>query len=146
MNIQLCVANAADFGFAQALYFETMRSMIEPLFGWDQTHQEQSFAKWFKLDEARIITAEGRDVGWAQWRVDECAIFLGSLYIAPEIQGQGIGTHVLRTLLAEGRQSSKEVTLAVMKVNPAVHLYERLGFWITHQDEYKLYMQADSRT
>src|SRR5580698_4063350 len=117
MNIQLRAANPADFGFAQALYFETMRSMIEPLFQWDQAHQEQSFATWFKLDEARVIVADGKDVGWTQWRADEGAIFLGSLYIEPSMQGQGIGTHILRTLIAEGRQTSKEVTLAVMKVN-----------------------------
>jgi ribosomal protein S18 acetylase RimI-like enzyme len=30
-----------------------------------------------------------------------------------------------------------------MKVNPALALYERLGFRITHEDEYKVYMRAD---
>jgi ribosomal protein S18 acetylase RimI-like enzyme len=29
-----------------------------------------------------------------------------------------------------------------MKINPAVGLYERLGFRITSEDEYKLYMRA----
>jgi ribosomal protein S18 acetylase RimI-like enzyme len=31
-----------------------------------------------------------------------------------------------------------------MKINPAVALYERLGFRVTHEDEHKLYMRADS--
>jgi ribosomal protein S18 acetylase RimI-like enzyme len=34
------------------------------------------------------------------------------------------------------------VTLAVMKINPALKLYERLGFRITHEDDCKLYMKA----
>jgi ribosomal protein S18 acetylase RimI-like enzyme len=29
-----------------------------------------------------------------------------------------------------------------MKRNPAIALYKRLGFQITHEDEYKLYMKA----
>ena len=29
-----------------------------------------------------------------------------------------------------------------MKSNPALALYERLGFRLTHEDEYKLYMRA----
>jgi len=33
--------------------------------------------------------------------------------------------------------------MAVMKINPAIRLYERLGFRITHADEYKFYMRAD---
>ena len=59
------------------------------------------------------------------------------------MQRKGIGTGVIEALLQQGRQKSKPVTLAVMKINPARALYERLGFRITHQDEYKLYMQAD---
>jgi ribosomal protein S18 acetylase RimI-like enzyme len=59
------------------------------------------------------------------------------------MQGQGIGTHVLRPLPASAKHQSKVLTLAVMKINPAIRLYERLGFRITHEDEYKLYMRAD---
>jgi ribosomal protein S18 acetylase RimI-like enzyme len=60
------------------------------------------------------------------------------------MQRKGIGTCVIKTILASGRQRSQPVTLAVMKINPAVALYERLGFRITHEDEHKLYMRAES--
>jgi hypothetical protein len=68
MDIQLRKARPADVDFARALYFETMRGMIEPLFGWDQRRQEESFAGWFDLRQASIIMAVGRDVGWMQTR------------------------------------------------------------------------------
>src|SRR5215813_5147776 len=83
------------------------------------------------------------DAGWIQYRVDRDEIFLGSIYVLPAMQRHGIGTHVLRSLLALAEQQSKELTLAVMKSNPAVRLYERIGFRITHEDEYKLYMRAN---
>jgi len=121
-----------------------MRVAIERLFGWDQAHQEASFAGWFNPDEVNIIVASGVDVGWIQQREDGGAIFLGSIYVTPQMQGKGIGTRVIQRLLDLGRQRSQPVTLAVMKINPAIALYKRLGFQITHEDEYKLYMKADS--
>jgi GNAT superfamily N-acetyltransferase len=142
MEIHVREALPADVDFARSLYFEAMRAMIEPIFGWDQRLQEESFAGWFDLQEAGIIVADGRDVGWMQTRVNAREVFLGSLYVVPEMQRLGIGTYILRKLIDECSRSSKVLTLAVMKVNPAIHLYERLGFCLTHEDQYKFYMRA----
>jgi len=141
MEIHVREARSADVDFARSLYFETMRVMIESAFGWDQHRQEESFAEWFDLLETGIIVADGRDVGWMQTRTDNHEVFLGSLYVKPEMQRLGIGTHVVRKLIAQCRRSSSSLTLAVMKINPAIHLYERLGFHVTHEDQYKFYMR-----
>jgi hypothetical protein len=53
-----------------ALYFETMRWIIERLFVWDQPREEENFVGVFKLDEVQIITAGARDIGWIQERLD----------------------------------------------------------------------------
>jgi GNAT superfamily N-acetyltransferase len=143
MNVGFRAAQPEDFAFARSLYFETMRWMIERLFGWDQGHQEESFAGFFKLDEVRIITVGARDVGWIQERPEAESIYLGGLYVTPAMQRQGIGGQVLETLLAQARSQSKSVTLSVVKINPALHFYERHGFRITHEDEHKFYMRAD---
>ena len=140
MNAGYRLAGPEDFAFARDLYFQTMRWMIERLFGWDQAHQEKSFAGFFKLEEVRIITAAGTDAGWMQVRTDDAALYLASLYVMPSMQGRGIGTQVLLDLLARAREQSKSVTLAVVKINPAVHFYQRHGFVVTHQDQYKFYM------
>ena len=142
MDVRLRDFRTQDFPFARRLYFETMRWAIEQTFGWDEARQEESFAGWFKPDEVSVITADGADVGWIQQRPDRDAIFLGSIYVIPAMQRRGIGTHVIRTLIGLAKERSQAVTLAVMKINPAVGLYERLGFRITGEDEYKLYMRA----
>ena len=145
MDVRLRAFRTQDFTFARGLYFETMRWAIEHHFGWDEAQQEESFAGWFKPDEVSIITADGADVGWIQQRPDRDAIFLGSIYLKPTMQRKGIGTHVIRTLMGLARKRSQAVTLAVMKINPAIGFYERLGFRITSEDEYKLYMRAGDR-
>ena len=64
MNIAFRSACDDDVAFARNLYFETMREIIERLFGWDQIREEMNFAQFFRLDEVRIITADGQEVGW----------------------------------------------------------------------------------
>lgn len=143
MNVRLRPYQAKDFDFARQLYFQTMRWAIERLFGWDQAQQEASFEAWFNPHEVSIIVADEVDVGWIQQRLDHDAIFLGSIYITPSMQRKGIGTRVIHIILDLASQQSRPVTLAVMKINPVLAFYERLGFRITHQDEHKFYMRSD---
>ena len=143
MHIQLREACESDFGFARTVYFETMRSIIERLFGWDEVRENKNFNQFFKLDEVRIITADEQDVGWIQEQVDDTTINLGSFYVMPMMQRRGIGTQVLQMLLARARNQSKAITLAVVKINPALRFYEKHGFRITHEDKHKFYLRAD---
>jgi GNAT superfamily N-acetyltransferase len=143
VRIALRTACSEDFVFARNLYFETMRVMIERLFGWDQTREERNFAGFFKVEEVRIITADDQDVGWIQEQVENRTINLGSFFVMPAMQGRGIGTKVLDILLARAADQSKAMTLAVVKINPARYFYEKRGFRITHEDQHKFYMRAD---
>ena len=145
VNIKLRAACDADFAFARGVYFETMRWIIERLFGWDQSREEKNFAQFFKLDEVRIISVDGRDVGWIQEQIADTTLNLGSFYVTPVMQRRGVGTHVLQLLLADARNRVKAITLGVAKINPAVHFYQKHGFRITHEDEHKFYMRADLR-
>lgn len=143
MKIALRTACSEDFIFARNLYFETMRGIIERLFGWDQTREERNFAGFFKVEEASIIIADGQEVGWIQEQVEDRTINLGSFYVMPAMQKRGIGTKVLDILLTHAAAQSKAMTLAVVKINPVRHFYEKRGFRITHEDQHKFYMRAD---
>jgi ribosomal protein S18 acetylase RimI-like enzyme len=48
--------------------------------------------------------------------------------LLPEHCGAGIGTGILRDLLAEAAAAGKPVRIHVERQNPAWRLYERLGF------------------
>jgi predicted acetyltransferase/GNAT superfamily N-acetyltransferase len=142
--IALRSARRDDFAFCQRVTHETMRSIIERLFGWDEKGQAEKFASQWRLDETRIITYAGDDVGWLQTRQVEDAIFLASLYLDAPFHGRGIGTQVMQIIISEARRHGKAVTLDVVKINPARRLYERLGFRTTGEDEYKFYMRREA--
>ena len=46
----------------------------------------------------------------------------------PEWRGTGVGTELVRSVLARGQAAGKPVTIHVEAFNPALRLYQRLGF------------------
>jgi ribosomal protein S18 acetylase RimI-like enzyme len=48
--------------------------------------------------------------------------------LLPEHRNAGIGTALLRDLMAEAAATGKPLTIHVERFNPALRLYERLGF------------------
>jgi GNAT superfamily N-acetyltransferase len=85
----------------------------------------------------------GEDIGWLQTKTTDSTLFLGQLYLSGHMQRQGIGTRVLQMLIEEARRAGKPVTLGVVKINPARHLYERMGFQCTYEDRHKVYMRLE---
>ncbi len=51
-----------------------------------------------------------------------------SIALLPECRGQGIGTELMSRLIAYARGHNPGVSLSVVATNPALRLYERLGF------------------
>jgi GNAT superfamily N-acetyltransferase len=58
----------------------------------------------------------------------EKEIRLIDIALLPEHRNGGLGSAILGEILAEGKAAGKPVTIHVEKFNPALRLYERLGF------------------
>lgn len=104
----------------------------------EQTHLDRIRYEWAN---AQIIVWQGAKAGLLKCVQGNEVIEVVQLQIAPEFQGKGIGKAVLGTVLAQAHQQSKKVVLSVLKQNPALRLYERLGFEVTHQDDTSYYLQ-----
>lgn len=55
-------------------------------------------------------------------------IRLMDIALLPEFRNRGVGSRLLHELLAEARASGRAVSIHVERNNPALRLYERLGF------------------
>jgi ribosomal protein S18 acetylase RimI-like enzyme len=135
-------AEPTDFDFCQRIYFASMSPIIGTL-RLDMARQHESFAQQWHAAEVRIITVASKDVGWLQTAPATDAIFVAQLCLEERFQRQGIGSRVMRTVIEEAAREGKAVTLGVVKINPARRLYERLGFSVTHEDQYKYYMRRE---
>ena len=127
-RIDLQQATAEHYDFALHLYILTMRPYLQELGVWDEQQQRTSFATQWKREEVRIISVDGKDVGWLQVAELPTEIRLQKFYVSPQYQRSGIGSEVLSNLLAAWRSTGKRIVLRVLKNNPARRLYERLGF------------------
>lgn len=135
-------ARPEDFDYCARLYFEGMARIISDL-DLNIDIQVANLRQHWNIAQVRIITSDGSDVGWLQSFETDDALFLGQLFVDRAWRGRGIGTGVVTALIAEAAKGGRAVTLGVVKTNPALRLYRRLGFRTTHQDERKFYMRRD---
>jgi len=143
-RIALRPARPGDFDYCARLYFEGMENIIEEL-NLNMGAQVAGFRQRWDMTQVRIITLDGTDIGWLQSFVRDDALFLGQLFVDRALRRQGIGTEVVKDSIEEAARAGQAITLGVVKTNPALRLYERLGFRTTHEDERKFYMRHDPR-
>jgi GNAT superfamily N-acetyltransferase len=137
-------ARPEDLDYCARLYFEGMGGIIKELNLNMDTHAA-GFRKSWDVTQVRIITLGGTDIGWLQSFVKDDALFLGQLFVDGALRRQGIGSEVIKGLIEEAARAGQALTLGVVKINPALRLYERLGFRTTHEDGRKFYMRHDWR-
>jgi ribosomal protein S18 acetylase RimI-like enzyme len=140
MKPALRAATVADLAFTRRLYLANMQAVTGGLQAWDEGLQWQRFDARFLASEVSIVCLDGQDVGWMQIEENAGEMFLKQFYIEQPFQRRGIGTGLLRDLLARAARARKRVTLSVVATNPARALYERLGFQVMGRDQYKLHM------
>jgi GNAT superfamily N-acetyltransferase len=141
--ISLRPARPKDLAFCRRISHDTMRWIIEGLWGFDETQQIERFDRQWNAAETRIVEVGGEDAGWLQTAPAERAMFLKQIYLDARFQRRRIGTRLVQAIIEEAQRQGCAVILGVVKINPALRLYERLGFRITHEDEFKFYMRRE---
>jgi ribosomal protein S18 acetylase RimI-like enzyme len=86
----------------------------------------------------RLLTGKNRGYGYIDDRTPEL-----SIAISPEHRGKGVGTRLLNALLERARDRHAAVSLSVSDENPAIRLYQRLGFEIFGQEGSSLIMKKE---
>ena len=101
MDVILRPATESDYGFLWWLHAATMRDYVEAIWGWDEAFQRQYFRDRFDPARIEIVERAGEAIGYLSVERHEDAIFLGVIEIAPDHQGRGIGTGLIRDLQDE---------------------------------------------
>jgi ribosomal protein S18 acetylase RimI-like enzyme len=129
-------------GDDEALLFEiysSTRATEMALVSWDTaakeaflrsqfTAQQTHYRKFFPEATHDLILVKGHPAGrlYVNRRKDEIHIL--DIALLPEFRNLGIGTTILQDLMAEADSTNRSVLLHVEIFNPAMKLYERLGF------------------
>ncbi|MBN1356669.1 GNAT family N-acetyltransferase [bacterium] len=128
MKVVFRSAGKKDLDFLWNLKKQAMKTVVEKIYGWDDIFQYNLFIRGFRPAVIRIVQHDGRDIGMVEMMERPFDLFLSRIEILPEFQNRGIGTIVLNSLKAKSEITGKPLRLHVFKVNPAIRLYEKLGF------------------
>ncbi|MFJ8883035.1 GNAT family N-acetyltransferase [Streptomyces sp. NPDC102402] len=122
-----------------------MRPDLERLGRYDEHRVRQRLRDGYEAGRTTVIETGGVFAGCFVLRPHESdGWWLESFYLAPELQGRGIGTSVLAALLARTDGTGATVRLQVLQGSPARRLYERHGFTVEREDPVDVYMVRPS--
>lgn len=143
--LQTVPAGPADQEFLFQVYAGTRKAEVSA-WGWNEAQQEaflrmqfharnQSYEWQYPDADHRIILHNGRPAGRLLVNRTEQEIRLVDIGLLPEHRGAGLGSALIQELQAEAAEAARPLRLRVDKSNPALRLYERLGFVITGENE-----------
>ncbi|WP_076469737.1 GNAT family N-acetyltransferase [Micromonospora avicenniae] len=133
-------ASAADVEAAAELRAVVLREDLERLGRYDERRVRQRLRDGFAPAHTRVIEVAGEFAGCVALRPAEDGHWLEHFYLAPHLQGSGIGTAVLRGLLERCDREGATVRLNVLQGSPARRLYERHGFTLEAEDPVDVFM------
>jgi ribosomal protein S18 acetylase RimI-like enzyme len=92
------------------------------------TAQDTDYRRNYPAAQFQIIVQAGTSIGRLYVDRRESEIHVLDITLLPAHRGKGIGSGLLRDLQDEARAAGKSLGIHVEKFNPALRLYERLGF------------------
>lgn len=151
MTISLRPYGDDDREFLFKLYSSTRIHEIAS-FGWPPSQQEAFLRmqftaqqRWYSMSytqaEHHIIEQESVPIGRIMAYRQPPAAVLVDIALLPEHRGKGIGGELIRQLIEKCNQEKLPLRLQVHRGNPALRLYERLGFTRTSEDQMYIHME-----
>jgi ribosomal protein S18 acetylase RimI-like enzyme len=140
-----------DEEFLYRVYAGTRAEELAPV-PWDEA-QKHAFlrsqfdaqSRWYREHYARatyeIVLVDGEPAGRLYLHRGDTEIRIVDIALLPEHRGNGVGTSLLSDLLAEADTAGKRVTIHVERFNPALRLYERLGFSVAEDKGAYLFLE-----
>ena len=154
MNVALRPVEPGDVAFLYRVYASTREEELAKT-GWDETQkaaflrmqfdaQSSYYEEHYRGAEFSVILSDlpaGR-LYVARWKEE---IRIVDIALLPEYRRMGIGTLLLRDLISESEESGKPLSIHVERFNPALRLYERLGFRAVEDKGVYLLMERPPR-
>ena len=115
--------------------------VISSLGAWDDERVREESVEFGQSPNAEVIEIGGTPVGILLVRPETAHLYVRLLCLLASAQRTGIGSFVMRRVLATAASRSLPVRLRVVASNPAKAFYEKLGFRITEATPQFAYMQ-----
>jgi ribosomal protein S18 acetylase RimI-like enzyme len=116
--------------------------VLEPIMRQQFHAQTVSYLARFPRARGDIIELGGEPIGRIMVDRGEKMLHMVDQAITPELRNRGIGTAVMRALMAEARRTNRAIRLGVAAANAqALRLFWRLGFAPIETKEHYLWLE-----
>ncbi len=140
-DILLRQATKEDRQFVDDLTRDVMQDYVDKTWS-DMPHRRQYFKdNAFKCEFTRIICENKKPIGRITLIEKSSEIIVDGIHLLPLAQGRGIGGKLLKQTIFEAEKMQKTLSLVVLKSNPALLLYQRLGFVVLSETSERVMMQ-----
>lgn len=139
-NISRRAATEADVPFLLELRRVTM-SEHQLASGVVPSEQERLRRVLARFECAEVVLDSGKPVGLLKVARDGTGWELVQIQLSPAVQRAGVGSQLIRGVIAEARAAGASLRLSVLKANPARALYERLGFAVFREQDHAFEMR-----
>ncbi len=141
-DIKLRQSTERDRDFVNNLTERTMRAYVETT--WNRPEDWAHYFSINQFDQAktRIIQCDGEDIGRMTVSCRHDRLVLEAIHIDEAFQGKGIGGYLIRQLIDEANARRLPLELILLKTNPALRLYARIGFRVYREDDHRYYMRV----
>lgn len=136
--IHLRPINDADLPFLYSVYASTRDEEVKRT-GWTEGQQEaflrmqfdaqhEHYQKHYADARFDVVMQGDEPIGRLYVNRLDDDIRIVDIALLPQSRGQGIGSDLLNQIFQEAEESGRTVSIHVERFNPAMGLYERLGF------------------
>jgi ribosomal protein S18 acetylase RimI-like enzyme len=129
----------ADFDELVALRIAAMRDSLEHVGRFDPERARERLRNSFYPEHTAFIVLSEERIGFYTFRPADDGFHLDHLYVHPDSQSRGIGSHVIRHLLSRSDALRMPVHLGALRESPSNRFYQRHGFIRTAEDDWDIY-------
>jgi GNAT superfamily N-acetyltransferase len=128
-----------DFDELVAIRIAAMRESLEQVGRFDPARARERLRRSFYPECTHFIVVDAQRVGFYALRESEDEMVLDHLYVKPEHQSRGIGSAVLRFLLAAVAAKKLQLKVGALRGSDSNRFYLRHGFRKVSEDEWDIY-------
>ena len=129
----------ADFDELVALRIAAMRESLERIGRFDPERARERLRRSFHPEHSEFVVLDGQRIGFYTFRPAEEGFHLDHLYIHPDHQSRGVGSHVILRLLSRSDSLGMTVCLGALRDSPSNRFYQRHGFVQTAEDAWDIH-------
>ncbi len=152
-NVTLRAQTIRDEDFLLQLFISTRETELRQV-GWtsDQirpflqqqfTAQHQSYRQSYADADFQIIECQEKAVGRLYLHRGKGEYRIIDIALLPKFRNHSLGRYLIQDIQQAARKNSLPVSLHVEQLNPAIRLYQRLGFKSYDRDGVHLFMRWD---